>query len=276
MDAVPDTMTYAKKISVEEYNQQKDDYTQKALKELNEQMKTFTKPKSNSNTLITSNKKISLSLPNSDNDDNDDNDENNYKNRDNTKKDNSKEYDSDSDYEDKTETTDIIDIANNTKSNTSLNFIIKHYVNEQKPPHQQLLKKRKITNTNQSSNKTVNQSVNHTSNQTFQKTNTMSDAIYAQHEVDMDLITKLKLKNNTLKIENEDLDTKKHFLTLELSNAQCEIGDFKKQILKLKDENINLKQYINIIKKQDDLINYYLKLSCYIFIFLIILLIYMF
>ena len=64
MDAVPDTMTYAKKISVEEYNQQKDDYTQKALKELNEQMKTFTKPKSNSNTLITSNKKISLSLPN--------------------------------------------------------------------------------------------------------------------------------------------------------------------------------------------------------------------
>ena len=38
---------YSNKISLEEYNKQKDDFTQKALKELSEQMKTFEKPKEN-------------------------------------------------------------------------------------------------------------------------------------------------------------------------------------------------------------------------------------
>jgi hypothetical protein len=264
METVPETTTYAKKISVEEYNQQKDNYTQKALKELNEQMKTFRKPESNPRTLITSNKKLSISLPNSDNDDNDDN---NDANDDNCDEYNSKNHNSDSDYEDKKETIDT------TKSNSSLNFIIKHYVNDQTPQQQQLLKKRKITNTNKHDNQSANQSIIH--NQTVQKTNTMSDAIYAQHELDMDVITNLKLKNNNLKNENEDLDTKKHFLTLELSNAQCEIIDLKKQISDLKDVNIKLKQYINFTKKQDDLFVYYLKLSCYIIVLLMIFLIYM-
>jgi hypothetical protein len=262
MDTVPEKTTYAKQISVEDYNQQKDDYTQKALKELNEQMKTFTKPETNPRTLITSNKKLSLSLPNSDNDDEPDD----YVDTTNTKntKNNDNNSDSDSDYANKSEMNDT------TKSNSSLNFIIKHYVNEQTPPQQQLLKKRKITNTN----KHENQSNIH--NHTVKKTNTMSDAIYAQHELDMDVITNIKLKNNTLKIENEDLDTKKHFLTLELSNAQCEISDLKKQILKLKDVNIKLKQYINFMKKHDDDFDYYLKVSCYIIVLLMILVIYIF
>jgi len=257
METVPETTTYAKKISVEEYNQQKNDYTKKALKELNEQMKTFTKPESKPRSLITSNKKLSISLPNSDNDDNDDNDDNAEYNL--------KKHDSDSDYEDKKET---IDTSNTPKSKSSLNFIIKQYVNEQTPIQQQLLKKRKITNTN------TNQVTNHARNQEPQHINTMSDAIYAQHELDMDVITNLKLKNNNLKNENEDLDTKKHFLTLELSNAQCEINDLKKQISDLKDINIKLKQYINFSKKQDDLFDYYLKRSCFIIVLLIIFLIY--
>ena len=61
MDTVPEPITYAKKISVEEYTQQKDEYTQKALKELNAQMKNFIKPESKPRSLNTSNKKLSIS-----------------------------------------------------------------------------------------------------------------------------------------------------------------------------------------------------------------------
>ena len=241
MSSVPETTTYAKQITIEEYNQQKDDYTQKALKELNEQMKTFKPSKS----IINSSKKISLSLPNSDNDDNDnDNDDDNG----NDIKNNGIN-DSDSDYEDKK---DINDTINSTKTN-SLNFIIKHYVNEQAPPPQQLLKKRKITNA-----KTVQPLQLAQPNQ---QSSTMTDAIYAQHELDMDVITKLKLKINTLKTENEDLDSKKHFLTLELSNAQCDVADLKKQIDILKYENSNLKRFIIIMKKNDESFELYLKTS---------------
>ena len=222
------TTTYAKQITVEEYNRQKDENTQKALKELNEQMKTFKKTNKNTDT----NTKISLSLPNSYNDEDED------------------EKGSDSDY------TENID---NSTVTPSVNFIIKQYASEQTPPQQQLLKKRKITNSNS----------NGSSNG-----NTMTDAIYAQHELDMETITNLKLKNNSLKNENNDLDTKKHFLTLELSNAQCDITDFKKQISYLKDENIKLKQFIQIMKKSDEMFEFYLKCICYIFIASAILLTY--
>ena len=253
MDTVPEPITYAKKISVEEYTQQKDEYTQKALKELNAQMKNFIKPESKPRSLITSNKKLSISLPNSDNDEEPDNGNGNDNDNANVNGNNS-----DSDYADKTESTDT------TKSNSSLNFIIKHYVNEQTPPQQQLLKKRKITNTTKAPI------------QAPQKINTMSDAIYAQHELDIDIITNLKLKNNSLKIENEDLDKKKHFLTLELSNSQCDIGELKKQISYLKDENIKLKQFITIMRKADAQFELYVKYTVCILTLLLILTIYIF
>ena len=261
MSSVPETISYAKQITVEEYNQQKDDYTQKALKELNAQMKTF---KTSEKSIIHSNKKISLSLPNSDNDDNDNNNDKDNDNDNNKDNDN----DSDSDYEDKKDITDTINTTNTTnttKSNSSLNFIIKHYVSEQQPPQQQLLKKRKTTNTN---SKTV-QPI-----QPVQQSSTMSDAIYAQHELDMETITKLKLKYNNLKNETDDLDSKKHFLTLELSNAQCDINDLKKKISLLTNENINLIKYIKVMKRHDDLFDFYIKIVAYIIIFLILLIIY--
>ena len=62
---------YTNKISEEEYNKQKDDYTQKALKELSEQMKTFEKPKENKEenkksksafNIINTNKKINTDI----------------------------------------------------------------------------------------------------------------------------------------------------------------------------------------------------------------------
>jgi hypothetical protein len=242
------TPTYVKQITVEEYNKQKDETTQKALKELNEQIKTLKNTKTNTKTNTTNinkNRKLSISLPNSDNDE--DVQENN----------------SDSDYTENTETPAV---------NPSLNFIIKHYVSEQTPPQQQLLKKRKITNTNQSSNqsKTIgNDKIN-------SNINTMSDAIYAQHELDMETITNLKLQNNNLQNETNDLDKKTHFLTLELSNAQCDIGEFKKQISYLKDENIKLKQFIKIMIKNDDQFELYVKYICYIFIASAILLTYIY
>jgi len=243
IDEPVDTPTFAKQISVEEYNKQKDVYTQKALKDLNDQMKSFIKP-----TTSKSKSKLSISLPNSDNDDDDDDNVNN--NLENSK-------DSDSDYTENRET---------TNSNQSVNFIIKHYVNEQIPPQQQLLKKRKITNTQ--SSKPI---------QTVQQTNSnITDAIYAQHELDMENINKLKLKNNTLKFENEELDKKKHFLTLELSNAQCEISDYKKQVSYLKDENIRLKQFITIMQKSDEDFLLYVKFILYLLICLCILLFYVF
>lgn len=244
IDEPVDTPTFAKKITVEEYNKQKDDYTQKALKELNDQMKSFIKP-------TTSKSKLSISLPNSDNDDDDDNVNDNV----NDNLENSK--DSDSDYTENRET---------TNSNQSVNFIIKHYVNDQTPPQQQLLKKRKITN--MQSSKPI---------QSLQKTNSnITDAIYAQHELDMENMNKLKLKNNTLKFENEELDKKKHFLTLELSNAQCDIIDLKKQVSYLKDENIKLKQFITTMQKSDDDFLLYVKISAYLFTLLCILLFYVF
>ena len=246
-DVKVDTPIFAKQITIEEYNKQKDEYTQKALKELNEQMKNGPKP-------ITSKTKtkLNISLPNSnDNDnDNDDNDNDN----DNGTVDNAN--DSDSDYTENRE---------NTNSNQSVNFIIKHYVNEQTQPQQQLLKKRKITNIQ--SSKPL---------QSMQQTANITDAIYAQHELDIENITKLKLKNNSLKIENEDLDKKKHFLTLELSNAQCDISDLNKQVSYLKDENIKLKQFITMMRKSDEKFELYLSIAFYIFVALSILLIYVF
>ena len=255
LNSVPEPITFAKKISVEEYNKQKDDYTQKALKELNDQMKHLPP--------IIKKSSISLSLPNSDNDEDDKDINDKYINskdindtyinsKDINMKDINNDNDSDSDYNDNH------DNHEHSKSNHSVNFIIKHFVSENSEPVQQSLKKRKIVRN------TANQNQN----------TTMSDAIYAQHELDMNTITKLTVQNNSLKIENQDLDSRKHYLTLELSNAQCDISDLKKQISYLKNENIKLKHFINIIKKSDAYVEKCIKFICYICILIILLIIY--
>ena len=207
---------YTKKISEEEYNKQKDDYTQKALKELSEQMKTFEKPKENKEenkkskstfNIINTNKKINSDIVNIDNiNDNNDNDDN----------DNDDNDGSESDYD-----------TNLDNPKASINLIVQHVENKQK--------KRKVSHT-QSKNQDIS----------------MSDSIYAQHEVDMQTIQLLKDKINELKIENADLDSKKHYLTLDLNNAQCEVNDLKKQVSYLKDQLISHKQFIKQMKKYDD------------------------
>ena len=265
---VPETITFAKKITIDEYIKQKDEYTQKALKELNEQMKQLPSiikknNNNNKNNNKNNNNKLSMSLPNSDNEQEQDNFINSKSKYSNSNNISDSDSDSDSDYNDNNN-----EHIDTTKGNPSLNFIIKHYVSENSQNSEQLLKKRKNTK-----NTTQNNTQNNTqSNQS----NTMTDAIYAQHELDMNTITKLKLQNNTLNSENEDLDTKKHFLTLELSNAQCDVGDLKIQVAYLKEENLKLKQYMKIMKINDEQFELYLRITIYILIFLILLLIYIY
>jgi len=222
---------YSNKISLEEYAKQKDEFTQKALKELSKQMKTFEKPKQNkeenkqenkqenkvknksSFNIINTTKKINSDIINLDNDtedndnDNDDND-GNYGND-----------GSESDYD--------TNLENTKPSKSSINLIVQHVENKQK--------KRKVSHTQSKTQDT-----------------SMSDSIYAQHEVDMQTIQLLKDKINELKIENADLDSKKHYLTLDLNNAQCDVNEMKKQVSYLKDQLIAHKQFIKQMKKCDD------------------------
>ena len=219
---------YTNKISLEEYAKQKDDFTQKALKELSEQMKTFVKPKENKEekkiksksvfNIINTSKKINTDIVNdNNNDDNDDDDINDYNNGDSDNDDGNDG--SESDYD--------TNLDNTKPSKSSINLIVQHVENKQK--------KRKV------------------SHQQFKNQDTsMSDSIYAQHEVDMRTIQLLKDKMNELKIENADLDSKKHYLTLDLNNAQCEVNDLKKQVSYLKDQLISHKQFIKQMKKYDD------------------------
>lgn len=256
---VPEKITFAKKSTVEEYNKQKEEFTQKTLKELNEQMKQLP-----SSSIIKKNStKLSMSLPNSDNEqeheqDNSGNPPSKTQDLENhpCKMQDLENDDSESDYDDNNN-----DNKEKNKGDSSVNFIIKHYISENSQNSQQLLKKRKINNQNSTQNSTP-----------ANQTNTMTCDIYAQHELAMNTITKLKLQNNNLKVENEDLDKKKHFLTLELSNAQCDIVDLKKQVSYLKDENSNLKQFINIMKKTDEKCLLYFKITFYILLLLLIIL----
>jgi len=205
---------YSNKISLEEYNKQKDDFTQKALKELSEQMKTFEKPKENKEenkksksafNIINTNKKINTDIANVDNNtDDNDNDDNDG---------------SESDYD--------TNLDNTKPSKSSINLIVQHVENKQK--------KRKVSHTQSKTQDT-----------------SMSDSIYAQHEVDMQTIQLLKDKINDLKIENADLDSKKHYLTLDLNNAQCDVNEMKKQVSYLKDQLIAHKEFIKQMKKCDD------------------------
>jgi hypothetical protein len=220
---------YTNKISLEEYAKQKDDFTQKALKELSEQMKTFVKPKENKEekkiksksvfNIINTSKKINTDIVNdNNNDDNDDDDINDYNNGDGDNDDGNDG--SESDYD--------TNLDNKKPSKSSINLIVQHVENKQK--------KRKVSHSNSKNQDNLS----------------MSDSIYAQHEVDMQTIQLLKDKMNELKIENADLDSKKHYLTLDLNNAQCEINDLKKQVSYLKDQLISYKQFIKQMKKYDD------------------------
>ena len=246
IDAPVPTKTFVKQISTTEYNSQKDDYTKKALKELQEQMKTFKTPKERKDEKkeerkdekkeerkenYESNKYIY--------DDNDDNDDNN-----------DISLDSESDYD--------------TKAKPSL--IIKHIIdscsNGNNNKTDTIAKKRKTNNSNKTSNSSSSSSSN------------LHDAIYAQHELDIKTITKLNNRIKELEKENGEFESKIHYLRLDVVNTICERNELQKEVKTLYIENDkNIKQAV-IILDNDKKNKFYFDILKIIVIILLILNIY--
>lgn len=199
------TKIFSKQISVDEYNSQKEDYTQKALRELNEQMKTFKRPEPKINDTLF--KKINS---------------NDNKRKISENEEDSDNYELDEDSDNKIE---------NDCDNSSVNLIIKHVLDNK-------FSKIKNTNTKTSGNKSSN-----TKSQTNSLDDNIINSIYAQHEIDINTISQLnktilELKQNIKdkKKDFDDVDNKMHYLKLDLSNLQCDNKDFIKEITSLKNE----------------------------------------
>jgi hypothetical protein len=207
-DNIP-TKIFTKQISVDDYNNQKEDYTQKALRELNEQMKTFKRPETKTNDTLF--KKINS--------------------KDNKRKISENEEDSDNyELEEDFDEEEFDNKIENDCNNSSVNLIIKHVLDK---------KSSKIKNNNAKSS-------NAKSSNKLQ-INSMDDniinSIYAQHEIDINTIaqlnkTILELKQNIKdkKKDFDDVDNKMHYLKLDLCNLQCDNKDFIKEITSLKNE----------------------------------------
>jgi len=167
---------YAEKITMEEYNLQKDEYTQNALKELQQQMMQIKKqPKKQIKSKIFNKSELDNSDNKSDNNSDDANSVIEY-----TNDEISIEYTDN-------EISDMI----NVPKQTNVNFIIKHVSDREKS---------KIDVDTSSTRKTNKKLPVHERNNS---SSTMTDAIYAQHELDIKTIQ--SLKDLVAKL-NEDLD----------------------------------------------------------------------
>lgn len=223
---------YAEKITLEEYNIQKNEYTQNALKELQKQMKQTThQPKS---------KMFKF------NDDDDENSVIEY-----SDEDISEDVDSEGDI-----AKGIDKNGNAREKQTNVNLIIKHVSTKEKSSIRKNNKKTKEDS----------QSHKRTSSNT-----TLTDAIYAQHEIDIKTIQSLK---NLIKKLNNDIENesgKNHYLKLDLNNAQCDNNDLKKQNIFLQTENQKYKtqiiEYTNEIKQN------YIYMTIMKFIIIVLLLV---
>jgi len=163
---------FAKQISLDEYNKQKREYTEKALLELKSQMGEFKMPV-----------------------------------RDTAKEDSYNDSEDDS----------------NSSDTAKVNVIIKNYSESDKSGNTGLgLRKRRVPSKSTS-----------TSNDTRELSNT----IYAQREVDLQEIQKLRNQIKQLKSALAEEERKNHFLKLDLCNAQVDNSDLK-QILSARDNKI--------------------------------------
>jgi len=203
------TPQYAEKITVEEYNKQKDEYTQKALKELQRQMLQQKVPngKSITNANAYSDVDIDVGVDGTDNNDVCDDDDNN----------------SVIDYSDD-------EIADN-QNQTNVNLIIKHVSMDNNSAKKNSNKK-----------KPVRGNVNGSDKQSLvacKDKSSINDVIYAQHEIDTHKIQTMKVIITKLKAQIDEESRKSHYLKLDLNNAQCDNNDLKKQIIALKADNDN-------------------------------------
>jgi hypothetical protein len=214
---------YAEKITIEEYNNQKDEYTQNALKELQKQMKQ-TKP----GTIAKPTHKIFNNLDLSNSNDNSNNDNSNYNSN------NDKNDDSNNDDENSVIEYSDVELDDVVPNETNVNLIIKHVSSIEK---QNSLTKNSFKNTNKKKH-----DINNTNS-------TMTDAIYGQHEMDIITIQSLKDLVRQLNDELESVSRRNHYLKLDLNNAQCDNNDLKKQNKFLQTENENKQKQLIELRK---------------------------
>jgi len=246
MESSTTTPVFIKPISTEEYNKQKDDYTQQALKQLKEQMKTFEKPKSK----VQEPEKTNMLL-------------NKYKSTE-TKinKDEIINVDSESDYElekdmnleNDNENENVFedgdgdgDEKHKKKIKSSINLIIQHVTDSKK---NNIIRPVPLRNSKPITNnlKTVHNSSN------------IHDAIYAQHELDINTINNFKLKIKENSAEIKEMENTLHYLKLDLCNFQCDNSDLKKQNEFLIKENTQLKKDVSIFEKNIKDRQFYIKI----------------
>ena len=231
---------YAKKITLDEFNKQKDEYTQNALKELNEIMKMQVNPRKK----IHKNSKIYTSNNNGYGDGNDD-------------ASNGASNDGDSNDGD----------SNNSDSNDDdnsngheINFIGKYSSSKGKGE-------------GSSKNHGKNHGKKHDTTVHNTDTNAISmnatATILAKHEKDNKLISGLKQQKHNLEDEINNLDSKLHYMKLDLNNLQVENNELKKTKSKLLNDNKILDARANTLEKQ---VNYYKQLQ-FLYKWLIVLLV---
>ena len=218
---------FAKKISMEEYNKQSEEYTKNKLKELNSQIKT--------------------KIDDHNDNDNDTNGGKIYKRKHESNKydfsnDDESDYDLSGDKDDKNYNDD-----SDTKDK-DINLIIEHLINSKK------LKQSK-------SNSIMNNNTNIKNNNDLNNTD-MQKLMYNAHNNDIKKIKNLEIDIIDLKRELNEAERKIHFLTLDLSNIQCDKDNLltqnkvqKNEIYALKlteKNNINeiktLKLYLQVYK----------------------------
>jgi len=208
-EATNTTTQFAKKISLEEYNKQKDDYTQRALRELKEQ--------------LTSSSKRPL---------------------DNKYSDIELDDDSDSDSQDVENTlnnnNDSINNYNNGSNNDSNNDYNSNNIKQTKPKVNVFIQHvpEKIKNDNNGNNGNSNNSNSNNSNKkikvnsqnNLQLNNNLVDSIYAKREDDINTIAKLNKQIVDLKQKNKELESTKRYLELDFLNKELDNTDKDRKI----------------------------------------------
>ena len=165
------TNNFSKKISLEEYNKQKKEYTEKALLELKSQMATY-KPKQDDRV--------------------------------------KSHYESDEDSN---------DYSSSEISPVGVNVIIKTYQDAATAKSDSYnttgLRRRKPASKNRTSD---------------DDTSILSNTIYAQRELDLQELQKLKSQIKRLASALAEEERKNHFLKLDLCNAQVDVSDLKQAL----------------------------------------------
>lgn len=233
------TTQYAEKISIDEYNRQKDEYTQKALKELQGQMKqqeykkrSLPDKRTNCNDYNKDNRRIELDVD------------------DTTHNDTTEEFIDNPDSDDSDNDDGSFYDGDNKEYNQSVNFIIKHSIETMKNDKgtgsvtkttKEPIKEKKKCDIKRKSPIRANE---HSSSANAG----ITSAVLAQHEYDNKVINNLKQVNKSLRDEIEDLDKKLHYMKLDMNNLQVENNDLKESLTIMKNNYDKQSKQLSDIK----------------------------